>query len=430
MIESPRQGVSGSGQENLGLKVDIPRIGWLAALAQVPRPWAVLVAFLVAGLVGVCDYATRFELEVTAFYLIPICWGSWIAGRKAGMALSIWCIALILVTDLTSPFAPMSPAIAFWNALMLLLVFFVAVYFLTAFLEAYHRLTLATALLRGANERLEETVEQRTAALRTEIAERQRLESARLQAERLLERQEKLAVLGTLTAGIAHEIRNPLTSLKARLYTLEKHLSTVPAARKDTEIINAEISRLERIVQDALNFARPADPRLHTLDVDDLFSEIHDLMSNSLENQSVHLVVEANPSICVRADRDHLKQVLVNLVRNATDAIDGPGTVTLRARLLRTTLRDQEADAVALDVSDTGMGIPPEIEKRLFDPFFSTKETGTGLGLSIAARLVEKNGGRLEYQSPPGQGTTFSVVLPKEDPQTGNRASPGATSYS
>ncbi len=233
-------------------------------------------------------------------------------------------------------------------------------------------------------------------------------------SQNLLERQEKLATLGTLTAGIAHEIRNPLTSLKARLYTLEKHLHVVPAARKDTNIINAEISRLERIVSDALSFARPADPQLETIAADTLLREIQGLMATSLESRAVQLVVESNPELLIRADSGHLKQVLINLVRNAVDAIEGAGTVTLRTRTTRTSLGGRETDAVILEVSDTGKGILPEVEKRLFDPFFSTKETGTGLGLPLAARMVEKHGGKIEFQTRVGHGTTFGVVLPRE----------------
>jgi signal transduction histidine kinase len=233
-------------------------------------------------------------------------------------------------------------------------------------------------------------------------------------SQNLLERQEKLATLGTLAAGIAHEIRNPLTSLKARLYTLEKHLHLVPAARKDTDIISAEISRLERIVQDALSFARPADPKLETLAAGTLLREVQGLMSPNLESRGVQLVVEPNPELLIRADSGHLKQVLINLVGNGADAIETSGTVTLRARAARALLGKGETDAVVLEVSDTGKGIPPEVEKRLFDPFFSTKETGTGLGLPIAARIVEKHGGMLQYQTRPGHGTTFGVVLPRE----------------
>lgn len=243
-----------------------------------------------------------------------------------------------------------------------------------------------------------------------------------VRSQTLLEKQEKLATLGTLAAGIAHEIRNPLTSLKARLYTLEKHLQAVPSARKDTDIIGAEISRLERIVQDVLSFARPSDPKLETIVADTLLREVQGLMSPSLESRQVRLVVESAPELLICADSGHLKQVLINLVRNASEAIDGAGTVTLRTRVARAPLGGRETEAVVLEVADTGRGIPPEVEKRLFDPYFSTKETGTGLGLTIAVRIVERHGGLLQYQTRPGHGTTFGVVLPREMNDTGRSA--------
>ena len=243
-------------------------------------------------------------------------------------------------------------------------------------------------------------------------------------SQTLLEKQEKLVTLGTLAAGIAHEIRNPLTSLKARLYTLEKHLQPVPAARKDTDIISAEIFRLERIVQDILGFARPADPKLETMAADTLLREVQGLMSPSLESRGVQLVVQSNPEWLIRADSSHLKQVLINLVRNGAEAIDGTGTVTMRARVATARLGGRETDAVILEVIDTGKGISPEAEKRLFDPFFSTKETGTGLGLPIAARLVEKHGGMLQYQTRPNHGTTFGIVLPREINESSRSAKP------
>ncbi len=245
------------------------------------------------------------------------------------------------------------------------------------------------------------------------------LRSSLVHSQTLLERQEKLATLGTLAAGIAHEIRNPLTSMKARLYTLEKHLQTVPAARKDTAIIGAEITRLERIVQDVLSFARPSEPKLESVVADRLLREVYGLMSQGLESRGVRLIVEPSVPLVIHADSGHLKQVLVNLVRNGAEAIAGEGTVTLHARAARAPLGGRETDAVIIDVADSGRGISPEVEKRLFDPFFSTKETGTGLGLSIATRIVEKHGGVLEYKTRPGHGTTFGVVLPREIEDSG-----------
>ena len=398
----------------------------LAGLSRLPRPWTVLLALVLAALVGGLDYVTSYDVRLTGFYLVPICWAAWAAGRRAGLFLAIASAVISLSADLMSGHAYAHPAIAYWNALMLLSVFVVAMYSITAALSAYRSLAEAQALLRNANERLEETVQQRTAALKAEIAERERIEKARRQAERLLERQEKLAVLGTLTAGIAHEIRNPLTSLKARLYTLEKRLETVPAARKDTDIIAAEIARLERIVQDVLSFARPADPKLETLAADTLLREIQGLMSPDLERRGVQLGVEPSPELFIRADSGHLKQVFVNLVRNAAEAIEGAGTVTLRAHAARALLGGRETDAVILEVTDSGRGIPPEVEQRLFDPFFSTKEAGTGLGLPISARLVEKQGGILQHQTQPGHGTTFGIVLPRETKDSAGSAPPGS----
>lgn len=243
-----------------------------------------------------------------------------------------------------------------------------------------------------------------------------------VRSQRLLEKQEKLATLGTLAAGIAHEIRNPLTSLKARLYTLEKHLTTTPAARKDTDIINAEISRLERIVRDVLSFARPSDPQLDTVAADTIVQEVQGLMAPHLESRGIEISVERNPELFVRADTGHLKQVLINLVRNSADAIEGAGKIILRTQPSRARIAERESDVVIFEVQDNGRGIPKEVENRLFDPFFSTKETGTGLGLTIAARIIEKHGGVLRYQTQPGYGTTFGVVLPRMLPQDSGRA--------
>ncbi|MDP2136883.1 MAG: histidine kinase dimerization/phospho-acceptor domain-containing protein, partial [Candidatus Didemnitutus sp.] len=194
-----------------------------------------------------------------------------------------------------------------------------------------------------------------------------------VQSEALLERQEKLATLGTLAAGIAHEIRNPLTSIKARLYTLGKHIQGNPAGLTDTAVINDEIARLERIVQDVLSFARPSEPTRRVVRADAPLVEVHSLMAGTLEKIDVRLVFEPGEKLFVSMDVALIKQVLINLVRNAAEAIEGGGTVTLRVRAGRAVLQGTEREVAILEVADTGKGIPPEIEKRLFDPFFTTK---------------------------------------------------------
>jgi signal transduction histidine kinase len=234
-------------------------------------------------------------------------------------------------------------------------------------------------------------------------------------SESMLEKQQKLATLGTLAAGIAHEIRNPLTSIKARLYTLERHLYNVQAARKDADIISAEISRLDRIVQSVLSFARPSEPELETVSAQALASDVQELLTPDLDTRGISLSVESDPQLLIRADSGYLKQALINLVRNAAEAIDGAGRVTLKTRIDRASLGGHETEVVVFEVTDNGKGMAPEVEKRLFDPFFTTKDTGTGLGLPIAARIVEKHGGLIQYHTRPGHGTTFGVVLPREN---------------
>ena len=233
-----------------------------------------------------------------------------------------------------------------------------------------------------------------------------------VRSEELLERQEKLATLGTLAAGIAHEIRNPLTSVKARLYTLGKHIKGNEAGITDAAVISNEITRLERIVQEVLQFARPSDPQNKRVAADLPLREVQALMASTFEKTNVQLNLEPGPELFVFIDPALIKQVLINLVRNAAEAIQGPGTVTLRLRADRAILHERACNVAVLEVSDTGQGIPPDVEKRLFDPFFTTKDSGTGLGLPIAARIVEKHGGALQYNTRPGRGTTFGIVLP------------------
>jgi signal transduction histidine kinase len=233
-----------------------------------------------------------------------------------------------------------------------------------------------------------------------------------VESQSLAERNEKLAALGMLAAGVAHEIRNPLTAIKAALFLQQKQFRPGTPESADSELVQREILRLERIVNDFLQFARPGEPKLAIVPADQLLREVRLLFAAELAEADIQLVVEAQTAALVPADLGQIKQVLINLVKNARESIDRGGTITLRSRLDRRTLADRETDVVILEVADTGGGIPPEIGKRLFDPFFSTKENGTGLGLSIAARIVEKHGGALQYQSRANYGTTFGVVLP------------------
>ena len=225
------------------------------------------------------------------------------------------------------------------------------------------------------------------------------------QSQEQIERQEKLASLGVLAAGVAHEIRNPLTAIKFRLYSLKRELS-VEAANEDADMIASEINRLERIVKDFLQFARPSEPELLPVSADRLLRDVSELMRPELNKAGISVKLETSNSVWVRADIQQIKEVLINLIQNSADSIGQEGVITLRTR-------NGHSSNAALEVTDSGKGIPTEARDRLFDPFFSTKENGTGLGLSISARIVEMHGGELRYQTQLNRGTTFSVVLPR-----------------
>jgi signal transduction histidine kinase len=234
-----------------------------------------------------------------------------------------------------------------------------------------------------------------------------------IESRAIIERQEKLAALGTLAAGVAHEIRNPLTAINVRLHSLKRTLVRGSSEHEDATVIDQEIQRLDRIVRDVLHFARPAEPRLVTITAGILFSRMQDLLGAQLEKDSIRLNLASSPTLWIRVDPQQIEQVLINLIQNGAESIGRDGTITLRARSAVMPLGGRAAPVVILEVIDTGKGIPLKVQERLFDPFFTTKEAGTGLGLSIAARIVEKHGGALQYQTEVDRGTTFGIVLPR-----------------
>ncbi|HYV28924.1 MAG TPA: ATP-binding protein, partial [Candidatus Eisenbacteria bacterium] len=212
---------------------------------------------------------------------------------------------------------------------------------------------------------------------------------------------------------VAHEIRNPLTAIKAALFIQQKKFQPGSPERSDADLVEREIVRLERIVDDFLQFARPAEPELATVPADQPLQEVQGLFATHLAKAGIQLVRDQSPALKIKVDVAQIKQVLINLVQNAADSMKDHGIITLRAHHDRKRIFDGEMDVVVLEVEDTGKGIAPEVEKRLFDPFFTTKARGTGLGLPIAARIVEKHGGVLQYQTQVNHGTTFRVVLPE-----------------
>jgi signal transduction histidine kinase len=226
--------------------------------------------------------------------------------------------------------------------------------------------------------------------------------------------QRKLDHFARLATGLAHEIRNPLTAINIRLFTLQKSFGAGGSQHADTVLIRNEIDRLEQILKNFLRLARPSEPKLARLTARPLLDETHDLLSAQCRQKGVELRVEKATNTPFLGDAVQLKQVLINLVQNAAESIEGSGRVTLRAydNPGQNQGLDEQRKAIVLEVEDTGCGITPEVQERLFDPFFSTKENGTGLGLPIAAKIVDHHMGRLEFETRSQQGAIFRVILP------------------
>jgi signal transduction histidine kinase len=227
----------------------------------------------------------------------------------------------------------------------------------------------------------------------------------------IIERQEKLASLGILASGVAHEIRNPLTAIKFRLFSVKKAVP-VMGQNEDLLVISNEINRLETIVQQFLQFARPADPALARVELGALIQTVQQLFQPQLASEAIDLRLDLETEVEAYADAQQIKQILVNLIKNSSESIGRNGTITLGLRVDAVELEGRSRPAGVISVTDSGKGIPADVESRLFDPFFTTKEQGTGLGLAISARIAEKHGGLLRYETELNRGTVFELVLP------------------
>ena len=219
-------------------------------------------------------------------------------------------------------------------------------------------------------------------------------------------RSERLAAVGTMAAGLAHEVRNPLNSASLQLTVLERRLARGEGAAEVLPIagiIKSEIDRLDRLVRDFLAFSQPRPLDAKAVDVATLLSGIAGLIAPVAEAANVALTTDVAPSLPpIAGDVERLRQVLLNLTRNAIEAMQGSGgTLTLRAR--------GDAESLELDVEDDGPGFAEDLP--VFDAFFTTKEQGTGLGLSLVHRIITDHGGTIRVQSRPGR-TCFTLRLP------------------
>lgn len=216
-------------------------------------------------------------------------------------------------------------------------------------------------------------------------------------------RKDRLAFLGEMSGIVAHEIRNPLTSIRGFAQRIARRAESDPEVSGNAGVIVEEVDRLQRVLGDVLDFARRARARRKPTDIGQVIRETLQLLSYDSERLEVRLDLDDSLPL-VHADPEQMKQVFLNLFRNAVQAMEGQGTMTIRARA---------ADKrVEIEVQDTGTGIPVSVQEKMFTPFFTTKPAGTGLGLSLVKSLIEDHRGGISVSSEVGKGATFRLCLP------------------
>ncbi len=255
----------------------------------------------------------------------------------------------------------------------------------------------------------EDGMETATAGIFNDLRDRQEVERQLKDAHVQLIQSEKLASLGRLAAGVAHEINNPLTSILLYANLMREKMEKDHPLEKNLAYILEDTERCKEIVKNLLAYSRQTTPTRKFFKLNDVIDESLRLVRD--QKLFLHIKVvedKAFPPILVNADKNQLCQVVINLIINAIDAMEGNGTLTLH------TFEDEDADKAFLEVSDTGGGISPGNMSKIFDPFFSTKELGkgTGLGLSMAYGMMEDNHGRIFVKKTSPQGTTFALELP------------------
>jgi len=240
-----------------------------------------------------------------------------------------------------------------------------------------------------------------------ELAERERAERALRKRERLHLESEKLAAVGRLAAGVAHEINNPLTTVLTFSHLIRENEGLGDQDRQDLDLVIRETTRASEIVRGLLDFARERPAVKEALDVNDVVRRTTALLGGQKAFQGIRVQEHLQEDLpAVDGDLNRLQQVLLNLSLNACEAMPQGGTLTIST--------SARPGSVLLTVADTGCGIRAEHLDRIFEPFFSTKPVGkgTGLGLSVSYGIVQRHGGTLEVESEVGHGTTFTITLP------------------
>jgi signal transduction histidine kinase len=291
-------------------------------------------------------------------------------------------------------------------------------------LTGYATLESAVAAVRaGACAYLVKPCATHDLLLAVEQAMRQvRLHVEKRELSRRAQTAEKLAAVGTMTAGLSHEIRNPLNAAALQLNVLERRVQRLPEAEQPAlleplTLVKEEIRRLDHILEDFLQFARPREFQAQPVPVVPVISRVLDLLAGQFERRGVSLLRQLTPAGAVRGDEERIRQVLVNLCLNALEAVPDGGHVLVRCGLAPRESPGARADGerVEIAVEDDGPGIPEEARNRVFEPFFTTKAKGSGLGLSIVHAIVAQHGGTIHAEQSPEGGARVVLRLQRAD---------------
>jgi len=231
--------------------------------------------------------------------------------------------------------------------------------------------------------------------------------------EHRLQRSDRLAALGELAAGLAHEIKNPLTSLLTFSRHLSRRFGDEVFRERFQKVVPRELERINEIVDRLLELARPERLHFTTVQLPALLDGVIELYGNEIETKQTTVIRDyARDVPTISADENAIYRAFVNLVANALDAMGSRGKLTLRVGWAEGPTRRAYHRRVRVEIEDTGAGIPSAERDRIFNPFYTTKEGGTGLGLALTHKIIEEHRGTIDVVSTPGAGSTFRVVLP------------------
>jgi signal transduction histidine kinase len=266
-------------------------------------------------------------------------------------------------------------------------------------IEELGRIILAYSEVMDKLQRSHEQLTEMVATLQAELGEK----------NKLLERKERLAALGEMAAGMAHEIRNPLGGIHLYASLLAKDVVAMPQSLQLVNKISGGVRRLEGLVSQVLHFTREIHVTRAETDLAGIVETALELAQPKIAERSIDVQVRGERPLPARVDEHLLGQAVLNLLLNSVEAMDHGGR--LRVHFARATEQDGEGRQMKLTIRDSGPGIPPAILDRVFNPFFTTKETGTGLGLAIVHRIVDAHEGTITVTNPPGGGAQFEIRI-------------------